>query len=694
MIRFANGGILIQSQDELPEGIIGAKRIFLDFETRSGDPKKDSLNPWKDCYIAGVAFTFDEHPHSYYLDYRATRDFFQWVPQFVQNLVWNCAEWINHNIKYDMHVATNCLGLRLPKWVRYICTVVQAKLKDSDRNGLRGGYGLDALSKYWLKNDISQYEQRLKTYLGKSNKDYGTVPADIIAEYGCQDPLSNRDLFNYLDRTLPERCRRVAETEIKVTYWLWRLECKGMPFDEMEMRAHQFAALMNMNRLEEELHSIVGFAFRPNVNNDCHEVLCGKYGLEPVKFNVTTDEDGNEELNASYDKHALAAYKAMPYAPHDVILRIIEFRKLAQRNNLFFGPLLDFGWKGCLHPTYNQCVRTGRMSCSQPNAQQFDAVIASLIKPPPGYSIISTDASQIELRLVIHYIQDLAMIAAYQKNPDLDNYQGTADFAGITRSVAKTVVLGTGYGEGMKKLIGQLKTNPDVVKDCKAQVEAMNLATDEERLLAFDQLASEVGKRIYNAYHASMPTLKTTAKRAEAAVKGRRLGTVFADKPTHYYGYITNLYGRDRHLPYAVRRQWGSGVKDPFDRAWLAFPTVNQATAADIMKEQFVALCEAIDTARLPIDPFAVVHDEIASIAPSDLADDPQVINDFLGILECPSVPIDVPIRWSIGVSSDNWLDASEKIKDGGKSHMRQYDKSQCTRFTGVAYHARRNQDV
>lgn len=685
MLRFANGGILIQSMDQLPNGITGAKRIFLDFETRSGDKKKDSLNPWKDCEIAGVAFTFDDHPHAYYLDYRYTKDFFQWVPQFVQNLIWYCQEWVNHNIKYDMHVAANSLRLQLPRHVRYICTVVQAKLRDSDRSGLRGGYGLDALSKAWLKHDINPLESRLKMFLGKNNKDYGTVPVDIIAEYGCQDALTNRSLFDYIDRTLPDRCRGVAETEIKVTYWLWRVEQTGMPYDEEAMMYEQLRSLNRMCILEEELHNLVGFTFRPHVNQDCHEVLCGKYGLAPVKFNVTVDEDGNEELNASYDKHVLAAYEAMPYAPQDVISRIVEYRHNSQRNSLFFEPLLGFGWKGCLHPTYNQCVRTGRMSCSKPNAQQFDNVIASLIKPPPGYSIISTDASQIELRLVIHYIQDHAMIQAYQENPDLDNYQGTADFCGISRKVAKTVVLGTGYGEGMKKLIIQLKNNPDIVKDVKAIVDGMNLPTEELKIQTFEQLASARGKQIYDQYHATFRSLKPTAKRVEAAVKSRDVGLVTAGDLTHRYGYVTNLYGRDRHLPYALYRNWGA-EKDPNDRAWLGFPTVNQSTAADLMKERFVALCEALEAARLPVEPFAVVHDEIASLAPTDLANDPQLIQDFLGILENPAVPIDVPIRWSIGVSSLNWLHASDKVKDGGTSEMRQYDKSTCTGFAGVKY--------
>jgi DNA polymerase-1 len=678
MIEFSNGGRLVKRIAEIPSNFVGAHSLFLDSETSSGSPKEDSLNPWRHCNICGFSITVDDCPNAYYADCRYTEDFWSAGPQFIQDVLWYCVEWINHHIKYDMHVFSNCFGTIIPPWLQCRCTIVSARLIDSDRGGSREGYALDKLSKHWLKHDISEYEARLQPYLGRNNKDYGRIPSDIAAEYGCQDVLTERNLHAHIQSRIPERGRGVERTEIALTKELYKLEKRGMRFDETQMMLAQLKSLNRMSQLDAEISKLTGMDFRPAVNEDCNKVLCGKYGLPIVAY--TKDSDGEETENASFDKKALALYKGLPYAPQDVISRIIEYRAHNQRNNLFYTPILSGGWNGCIHPNYGQNdARTGRMTCKQPNAQQFDETILGLILPGDGNSIISTDASQIEKRLVVHYIQNKVAIAAYQKDSTTDFYKLIADMCGIDRQSAKAVDLGIGYGEGEKKLVGALKINPGIVNWAKAEVEKLPLTSLEEKTRAFEYLAESRGKMIYKAYHDANPTLKPTAKAAEAAVKraDRRLG--LANDSNHYYGYITNLYGRDRHISYAKYRNWSPGVKDPYDRAWLAFPSLNQGTAADLMKERFVALMQAIGDR--PIYPFAIVHDEIAMIAPTEVAEDFRCQRDIVGILEEPAVKIDVPIRWSIGTSRENWLAAATSVKDGGASKLLQYNKAEKENF-------------
>ncbi len=53
-----------------------------------------------------------------------------------------------------------------------------------------------------------------------------------------------------------------------------------------------------------------------------------------------------------------------------------------------------------IHPSYRVLVRTGRTSCSRPNAQQFpkDEEFRAMFTARPGYKIVAIDASAIELR--------------------------------------------------------------------------------------------------------------------------------------------------------------------------------------------------------------------------------------------------------------------------------------------------------
>ena len=677
MIEFQNGGRLAQSMRELPKSFVGAGDVYLDFETTSGDHEKMSVNPWHNCSIAGFAITVDICEEAYYFDYmRASESEQLYAIEYLNKVLYYANNWINHNIKYDVHVATNAGVQCLHPWLALVCTLTRAKLIDSDRGGARGGYALDKLSAAWLQHDINPLEDRLQPYLGRANKDYGQIPADILGEYACQDVLTVRNLYRYINGRLPERCQNVANTEVALTKELVKVEQEGMRFDLNTLKVAQYRTLNRMFDLDKELSVLVGRSFRPSVNNDCNEVLCGQYGLPVLAY--TKDDEGDETENASFDKKALAMYAALPYAPQDVISRIIEYRKLSQRNNLYLTPWQELAIKGVLHPNYNQTVRTGRMSCSEPNMQQLDDFMLALILPPPGHSFISTDASQIEFRLITHYIQDPKAVAEYNANPDADFHALVAALCGIKRKPAKTINFGTAFGEGMKKIIAQISTDPDIIALVKDEVDCLNLASDSERIQAFNRIIEVRGQTIYKTYHKTFPTLKATAKAAEAVCKSpeRRLGTALdAD---HYYGYITNMYGRDRHLPYYGRYRTDYKTADPYDKAWLSFPTLNQASAADLMKERFVCLMQE-HIRELPIKAVGIVHDELVFTAPTEIAEDPRTLRDIVAVLESPAVEISVPIRWSIGTSSVNWLSAATPVADGGVSNVIQYNKADAT---------------
>lgn len=685
MIYFQNGGRLLQSPSELPEEWIGADNIYLDFETTSGNSDLMSVNPWRNCKVAGFGLTVDTCDYALYVDYmRATPDEQYLYRDYLQRILWYAQFWINHNVKYDAHVACNDLQIAIPPWLNLKCTLTRAKLIDSDRGGARGGYGLDALAHSWLGRDINHFEDRLKQSLG-SSKDYGDAPPDILGEYCCEDVLTNRPLDDYIDARLPDRCQQVALTEMRLTSELVKLERRGLRFNITDLAKAQFATLNRMSKLDRELTEIVGRSFRPSVNKDCNEILCGQYGL-PVLVHTkeAVDLEPGEVPNASFDNDALKMYEALPYAPQNVIGRIIEYRELSQRNSLFFTPLqekmvVEDSLHALIHANYNQIVRTGRMSCSDPNAQQMDDFIRSLIIPPPGWSMISTDASQIEFRLMMHYIQDQVAIAAYTNDPNTDFYLLVAKRVGISRSAAKTLALATGYGEGKKKLIKQLTANKDIILAVKAEIEALGISNEQMRNAEFNARVTKRAENAYNSFHKMFSTLKATTKSAEQTCKlpDRRLGTGL--DVDHYYGYITNLYGRDRHLPYYNKYRTDFKTPDPYDKAWLAFSTLNQATAADLLKERFCALCAAIGD--LQIYPIGLIHDEILMIAPTEIAEDFRTQRDIVAILEAPAVPISVPIRFSIGTSRLNWLEAKTPAKDGGPSHVLEYNKAEATNF-------------
>lgn len=333
-------------------------------------------------------------------------------------------------------------------------------------------------------------------------------------------------------------------------------------------------------------------------------------------------------------------YEAHPSAPKDVISLIKEFKGDYQLNNLFVEPwqqLAVFDPVFCawlLRSQYNQCVRTGRMSCSDPNAQQLSTKAKYLVHPKPGYAFISADYSQIEFRFIVHYINDKAAIQAFIDNPDTDFHELVASWCEIPRKPAKSVNFGVAFGEGKRKLIKQLASNTDlvgrIVEILKAMIAAGEIKPEDETRV-FNEMATRRGEQVYNKYHAQFPTLKATMRAAESALKMR--------------GYVFNILGRHRHLPIKA--------------AYRAFNTINQSSAADMMKERFNAMCRMI--AGTPIETAANVHDELLLQAPIDIANDPRTIRDIVLLLENPPIKIAVPIRCSVGVSPDSWAHASKE---------------------------------
>lgn len=669
MLKYNNNTILIQNINELPRFKSPPKVIYLDFETSSRNPKKDSLNPHHDCFIYGIAFTVDDDPLSYYIPYAPcnnepenayfTEEDQLYIKDYICYLIQFCEQWVNQNIKYDAHIAANELQAVINCWL--VCTLTLSKIIDSDRI-MRGGYGLDVLSRDWLNEDISEYSKPFAVYLGRNNKDYGAIPQDLMAPYAGQDVLTNRRLCKYITDICPQQCERVWLNEIELTKNIWQMERNGLGIDKKELQIEQFKVMNRLCKIDDRLSEILGRSINPSSPDDVYETICVQYGLPIIAFTKNADT-GEYTTNPSFDKHVLKAYAARPDSPKEVIKLIQEYRELAQYMNLFLIPWQEVCifneshaiWY--LHSIYNQAVRTGRMSCSDPNAQQLNKRAKKLIKPRPGYAFISIDYSQIEFRFIVHYINDTKAIQAFNENPDTDFHLLVASWCDIKRKPAKTVNFGVAFGEGKKKLIAQLAHDPDlgekILEAIKILIEQGKIAPEQE-VQAFQQLAVQKGEEVYTKYHATFPTLKPTAKAAESSLKQRY--------STNGLGYVFNMYGRHRHLP--------------FDKAYRAFNTLNQASAADLIKEQTNKVCRMIEGTEITLK--AMVHDECLFEAPIEIAKDPRTIRDLVALMESPDIELRVPVRCSVGYSENNWAEAGDDNPDNpNRAKPLMYDKSE-----------------
>lgn len=642
MIHFPNNTILIQSLSELPN--LNSRDIVLDFETTSGDSKIDSLNPYFNCDVAGIGICTLDSP-AYYIPLRHKYEtphvpnlYKQPVARWLFDVLQDCDILIGHNCKYDAHILQNALGITMPANTALYDTLTQAKIVDSDRLS----YGLDSLSKDWLSNDISQYEAALAPYLfdgrgNRVNRDYGEVPAYIMAPYCGQDVLTTRDLKKYVELRLPESCKLVSQNEVKLTKILLNMEDVGLCVNSTKVQIKQVETQFRLIQIMERIGALTGRMIRPNVPDDCYNLLCGQYGL-PVLF-WTNEDDDTKDSNPSFDKEAMASYAIHPRVQEDVVLKetvglIKEYKVLDQFNNLFLNSFIGRNKNGLIHSTYNQAVRTARLSCSDPNAQQMSALAKALIETPgPDWVLVDIDLSQIEFRLIASTLNNRAIINKYNSDPATDYHQLIADLAGIDRKPAKNLNFAVGFAAGRKKAISMVKGSLDIssqgYKDSGMQFDA------------YCQMRAET---MYNSYHRMLPELKQTIENASNIARK--------------YGYISNLYGRRRHFKKIrpVENELVEGSKKYYtDYIYKkAFNSYIQSSAADLAKDLTIRIDELICNEEL-VKLVAVVHDSwLFYMHKSIYMRFCIEISRIIRNIKAPGL-IRVPILNSCEVSRTNW---------------------------------------
>jgi len=640
---------MLEPGDPLPD-LRGARELYLDVETTSGDPKLKAISPWHGDEIAGIAVTHDDNPDAYYIpirhwDYEHRCLPIEQVHRWLKETVGANNDWVNHNVKFDAHFCTN-EGAEFGG--RLVDTMTLAKLIDSDRGYGGKGYGLKDLSEDWLDMDLRE-EQLLHAWLeAAKTKDFGDTPPDLLGRYACMDVQMNRLLWKYMCKRRPSEVKEVWDNEILLTPVLYDIENEGLRVDETELVAKEITTLQRMVQLEEWMHNHVGRMFSPGTPDSIADVIMNHFGLPAVEYTKGSIEKAEEEgddslLNPSFNKDALAAYQRLPEVMSDDSMyeffdKLLSWRKLNTLLGFFVRPYQELNIDGILHPTYNQSVRTGRMSSKNPNAQQLSPEAKELVHPVDSECFLRFDYSQIEFRLICHYIRDEKAIRAYAENPDTDFHQFVADLCGIPRKPAKNVNFAIAYGGGRHKVLTMLAGEPALVKDLSHVVDeeiAAGKIRPSQKARRFQSLCERRARKVYNTYHRTFPGIKATSDRAVALAEGR--------------GWVKNAYGRRRHLPIMF--------------AYRAFNSIIQSCAADVMKAKLVQIAPRYNSMirDLGIRVAACVHDEFLFACSRDVGESNEVRQYIRDTLELHGEEnrFRVPITVEGGYATSTWREAS-----------------------------------
>jgi DNA polymerase I-like protein with 3'-5' exonuclease and polymerase domains len=172
--------------------------------------------------------------------------------------------------------------------------------------------------------------------------------------------------------------------------------------------------------------------------------------FEQAGIMLPPDEKGAPSL----DQNLLAFLKN----EYPLIAQYLEWKNSVTRVSAIEKLLESVGPDGRIHAQYRQMgTETGRLSCSNPNAQQIPrtADFRSLFIAAAGYILVVADFSQVELRVAAQLSGEQRMIDAYLANRDLHT-ETAALMTGVSqdkvtksaRTSAKVANFGLLYGAG------------------------------------------------------------------------------------------------------------------------------------------------------------------------------------------------------------------------------------------------------
>ncbi|MCX2683796.1 DNA polymerase I [Campylobacter sp. MIT 21-1685] len=361
---------------------------------------------------------------------------------------------VGHNLKYDFEIIENNFGLTPPK--KYADTLILAWLHNP---GLR--INMDDLALRLFRYKTIHFEE-----LVKKGENFANVEINKACKYAGEDVYITLRFYLYFLNNLESNLLEIAKKyEFDFIKIIMMIEKNGIQLDTNLLKALMQKFDKEIKNLSNEIYTLCGEKFNLNSPKQIGDILFDKLKLPSGKKSKTgysTDEKVLKELK---DKHP-------------VVSKILHYRELAKLYSTYCEPLLKLALKDKNSRIYSSFLQTGtatgRLSSRDPNLQnipargQYAKDYKSCFIAKNGFSFISFDYSQIELRMLAHFSEDIKLLEAFKNNEDIHAKTaimifGRSDYE--TRSIAKSINFGLIYGMGYKTLSRNLKIQANLAKE-------------------------------------------------------------------------------------------------------------------------------------------------------------------------------------------------------------------------------------
>lgn len=303
-------------------------------------------------------------------------------------------------------------------------------------------FSLEDLMKKYFKLDLFKITE--KELVLRSAPYLETLANKIL------DKASSENIFQFYEN--------LEEPLIPV---LASMEQNGILIDlDFFKKAQKFLSNKSLE-IQKEIFIKAGIEFNLNSPKQLSEILFDKLKLSTSKI---------RKLKSGYFSTDFKALEKLK--DFEIVDLILKWRELEKLNSTYLNGLEKYLDKdNLIHTTFIQTgTITGRLASEFPNLQnipkrgELSKLIRDIFISHNGFSLVSFDYSQIELRLLAHLSKDEKMVKAFLNNEDIHKLTASLIWKipqeKVTpeqRSQAKTLNFGIIYGMGKRSLAQSAK---------------------------------------------------------------------------------------------------------------------------------------------------------------------------------------------------------------------------------------------
>ena len=470
---------------------------------------------------------------------------------------------------------------------------------------------------YVVKDDISFLAKSFEVELPVYEDLYGTdkrpkeVDEETLAFICCKKA---KFIYDSRERLLKEleaegEMELFKDIEMPLTTVLADMENTGIRVDVGYLEKQQGELLTQLEALEEEIYELAGTRFNIMSPAQLAKVLFEDLEIPyPKKI---------KDKKYSTSKDILDKIRFV----NPIVDKVLEYRTIAKLyTNYAVGLREEVREDGRIHTIFTQTLtRTGRLSSISPNLQniparaEYSRLIRKAFIPDPGSKLLSSDYSQVELRVFASMSNSKHLIDAFNKNEDIHT-RTAADIYKIPmeevtkdqRRAAKAVNFGILYG-----------------------ISSFGLSED----LGIDVREA---KKFIDNYLETYPGIRDYQEEGKA--------------DAYKYGYVKTLMNRKRVIEELKNKNYM--IRSSGER--MALNTPIQGTAADILKKAMVEIYREFNKRKLKSKMLIQVHDELVfNVVLDELDEVSNLVRDIMENTFELKVPLKVDIEYG-----DDWYEA------------------------------------